>query len=250
MKQTFRYAKIFTTVVASAAVLGFTGCKDDDDHYVALGDGGPEYVIFGESGCTDELLIVDTRGYIGSSLAGSVTYDMYTNVDSWQIVPDYSQCFYPDKPWISAWPSEGNHDGRFVIEVGQNSDQGETRYADINIVSKGKIVKTIKVEQKAAAQLLLDIKPFLRNVTFYANDKKVQTIAVNANVFWEIMVPDDASEWITISNVTNSKFEVAVKPNTTGAERVGILQVFQVSNPNNVQRVTITQHPYDASAEE
>lgn len=250
MKQTLRYAKFFTAVLASAAVLGFTGCKDDDDHYVALGDKGPKYVIFGEKGCVDELLLVDTRGYIGSSYAGSVTYEMYTNVDSWQIVPDYSQCVYTDRPWINSWPSEGNHDGRFVISINANVDQGETRYADINIMSKGKVVKTIKVEQNAAAQVILDVTAFLRNVTFYANDTKVQTVPVNANVFWDIMIPDDAEDWVSVANVTKSKFDVSVKPNNTGADRSAILQIFQVSNPNNVQRVTITQHPYDASAEE
>lgn len=249
MKQTLRYAKIFTAVIASAAVLGFTGCKDDDDHYVTYGKGGAEYVIFGDTGCVEELLTVDTRGYIGSSYAGSVTYEMYTNVDSWQIVPDYSQCVSPEKPWINSWPSAGNHDGRFTITVNANVDQGETRYADINIVSNGKVVKTIKVEQNAAAQVLLDVTSFLRNVTFFANDTKVQTVPVNANVFWEIMIPDGAEDWVTVSDVTKSKFDVSVKPNTTGAERTAVLQIFQISNPNNVQRVTITQHSYDEGAE-
>jgi lipoprotein len=249
MKQTLRYARIFTAAVASVAVLGFTGCKDDDDHYITYGD-GEQYVIFGDSGCTDELLIVNTSGYIGTALAGSVTYDMYTNVDSWQIVPDYSQCVDPNLSWITSWPSEGNHDGRFRIEIGANVSQGETRYADINIVSKGQIVKTIKVEQNAAAQVLLEVTSFLRNVTFFANDTKVQTIPVNANVFWEIMIPDDAEEWITVSDVTKSKFDVSVKPNTTGADRSAQLQIFQISNPNNVQRVMITQYPYDENAAE
>ena len=250
MKQTLRYAKIFTAVVASAAMLGFTGCKDEDSHYVTYGKGGPDYVIFGDTGCTEELLLVDTRGYIGSNYAGSVTYEMYTNVESWKLVPDYSKCVNQDKEWISLWPSEGNHDGRFVVTIDPNVDQGETRYADINIVSGDKIVKTIKVEQNASAQILLDIQSFLRNVTFYANDTKVQTIPVNANVFWDIMISDDAEEWITISDVKQSKFDISVKPNTTGADRTAILQVFQTSNPNNVQRVTVTQHAYDEGATE
>lgn len=108
-----------------------------------------KYVIFGNAGCTDELLLVDSHGYIGSYYSSCVTYEMYTNAESWKIVPDYSQCADPNIDWINIWPSSGHGDGRFSITVSANVDQGDARSANINIISNDKILKTIRVEQSA-----------------------------------------------------------------------------------------------------
>lgn len=201
-----------------------------------------KYVVFGDTGCKDELLLVDRFGYIGSSYAGSVTYEMYTNMDSWQIVTDYSQCFDPTVDWVTIWPSAGCHDGRFTVTFEPNKEQGETRYADINIISNDKIIKVIKVKQDAAEQILLDIITSQQNISFSANETTKRLIAVNANVFWQVKVPDDAAKWVSVTNVTNNKFNVAVKRNTDGKDRNTRLYIYQTSNFNNCIPINVYQY--------
>lgn len=237
MKCTFRYMNTIAVLLASVAVMAFSGCKEADDHYVTNGAGGDIYVIFGESATTDLELSVDHRGYVGTDYAGDATYDMYTNASEWQIVPDYSQCFDPDISWIESWPAEGNDDGRFTLTFTANTVQGETRYADVNIVSNGQVIQTIKVKQEQAQSVLLDIVAIRKYVNCDAN-AYVATIPVNANVFWEAETDD---VWITLSGKTNSKIDLNIEPNDTGAERKGTVTVYQVSNPKNVQYVEVTQ---------
>jgi hypothetical protein len=180
---------------------------------------------------------------------------MYTNADEWQIVPDYSECYDPSYEWISSWPSEGNYDGRFEIEFQANARQGDTRYAKINIVSHGKVIKTIEVEQDKAANTQFYIQPFLQIQNFTASGKfesgdnegqtVVKTIPIDTNVAWSARIDDDEFgdpvEWIKVSGVTKAKFDVTVEPNDTGAERQGTITVYQNTNGNNNIVVTVKQ---------
>lgn len=243
MKKTFKY--LMTLALCAVA---FAGCKEETP-YVCEGADGEIYVKFGGTGTTDTRLLVSTDGYIGESYAVSVTYDMYTNADEWQIVADYSECYDPEHEWIESWPSSGNHDGRFTINFLANSKQGDTRYAKINIVSHGEIIQTIEVEQDKSPNTQLYIQPFLQLQNFKATDDEnvVKTIPLDANVAWTARVDDDANgdpvDWIKIpeEGVTKAKFNVCVTPNNTGAERTGTITVYQNTNGNNNIVVTIKQ---------
>ena len=249
MKKTFKYLMALALCAAT-----FVGCKEETP-YVCEGAGGEIYAIFAGTHSTDTRLLVTTDGYIGESYAVSVTYDMYTNADEWQIVPDYSECYDPEYKWISSWPSEGNYDGRFTLNFAANSRQGDTRYAKVNIVSHGKVIKTIEVEQDKAQNTQLYIQPFLQVQSFSASgvyedgasvgQKVVKTIPLDTNVAWSARIDDDEFgdpvEWIKITGVTKSKFDISVEPNLTGEARQGTITVYQNSNGNNNIVVTVKQ---------
>ena len=249
MKKTFKYL-----MTLALCVVAFAGCKEETP-YICDGDSAEVYVKFGGTGTTDTRLLVTTDGYIGETYAVSVTYDMYTNADEWQIVPDYSECYDPEYKWITSWPSEGNYDGRFTLNFAANSKQGDTRFAKVNIVSHGKVIQTIEIEQDKAPNTQFYIQPFLQvqNFTvtgkFEDGDNKgkeiVKTIPIDSNVAWTARIDDDAFgdpvEWIKISGVTKAKFDISVEPNTTGEERQGTITVYQNTNGNNNIVVTVKQ---------
>lgn len=249
MKKTFKY--LMALALCAAA---FVGCKEETP-YVCEGAGGEIYVKFGGTGTTTTRLLVTTDGYIGETYAVSVTYDMYTNADEWQIVPDYSECYDPDYKWIESWPSEGNYDGRFTLNFQANSKQGDTRFAKVNVVSHGQIIQTIEVEQEKAPITQFYIQPFLQVQNFTASGvfeegesagkAVVKTIPLDSNVAWSARVDDDANgdpvDWIKVSGVTKAKFDISVEPNTTGEERQGTITVYQNTNGNNNIVVSVRQ---------
>jgi hypothetical protein len=249
MKKSLKYFAIL-----ALSVIAFASCKKETP-YICEGNSSEIYVKFGGTGTTDTRLLVTTDGYIGETYAVSVTYDMYTNADEWQIVPDYSECYDPEYKWISSWPSEGNYDGRFTVNFQANSRQGDTRFAKINIVSHGQVIQTIEVEQDKAPNTQFYIQPFLQVQSFTASGKYedgdnagkelVKTIPLDSNVAWSARVDDDANgdpvEWIKVSGVTKAKFDISVEPNTTGEERQGTITVYQNTNGNNNIVVTVKQ---------
>lgn len=249
MKKTFKY--LMALALCAAA---FVGCKEETP-YVCEGAGGEIYVKFGGTGTTTTRLLVTTDGYIGETYAVSVTYDMYTNADEWQIVPDYSECYDPEYKWIESWPSEGNYDGRFTLNFYANSKQGDTRFAKVNVVSHGQIIQTIEVEQEKAPITQFYIQPFLQVQNFTASGvyeegdsagkTVVKTIPLDSNVAWSARVDDDANgdpvDWIKVSGVTKAKFDISVEPNTTGEERQGTITVYQNTNGNNNIVVSVRQ---------
>lgn len=249
MKKSLKYFAIL-----ALSVIAFASCKKETP-YICEGNSSEIYVKFGGTGTTDTRLLVTTDGYIGETYAVSVTYDMYTNADEWQIVPDYSECYDPEYKWISSWPSEGNYDGRFTVNFQANSRQGDTRFAKINIVSHGQVIQTIEVEQDKAPNTQFYIQPFLQVQSFTASGKYedgdnagkelVKTIPLDSNVAWSARVDDDANgdpvEWIKVSGVTKAKFDISVEANTTGEERQGTITVYQNTNGNNNIVVTVKQ---------
>ncbi|MBQ2419304.1 MAG: BACON domain-containing protein [Alistipes sp.] len=249
MKKSLKYFAIL-----ALSVIAFAACKEETP-YICEGESGDIYVKFGGTGTTDTRLLVTTDGYIGETYAVSVTYDMYTNADEWQIVPDYSECYDPEYEWITSWPSEGNYDGRFTLNFQANSRQGDTRFAKVNIVSHGQVIQTIDIEQDKAPNTQFYIQPFLQVQSFTASGKYedgenagkelVKTIPLDSNVAWSARIDDDANgdpvEWIKVSNVTKAKFDISVEANTTGEERQGTITVYQNTNGNNNIVVTVKQ---------
>ena len=249
MKKTFKYL-----MALALCAVAFASCEEQTP-YVCEGAGGDIYVKFGGKGTTDTRLLVTTDGYIGETYAVSITYDMYTNADEWQIVPDYSECYDSEYEWIESWPSEGNYDGRFKLSFQANSKQGDTRYAKVNIVSHGQIIKTIEIEQDKAQNTQFYIQPFLQLQNFTASGvyeegnnagkTVVKTIPLDSNVAWSARVDDDAYgdpvDWIKVSGVTKAKFDISVEPNTTGEARQGTITVYQNTNGNNNIVVTVRQ---------
>lgn len=253
MKNTFKYVKVLTAVVASFAMLAMVGCESDS-HYISpeyrgdgsiYGDDGELYAIFGESNMTETTLVITTDGYIGSSYAGKAIYDMYTNAPHWTLEADYSECHQPNVQWIKFWPSFGHHDGRFEVTFMANSVQGDTRYANIYIKSGDTILRTIRVEQAQALITTLEIQPFLLTQQFKMEDSAVKTIPVTANVHWTARVDDDANgdpvDWVKISGLAFAKFDISVLPNTTGVDRQATITVYQNTNGNKNMVVTVKQ---------
>ena len=239
MKKMFKYI----TVVA-ISVLTFLGCNQED-HYVLYGNGGETYVVFSKQATTAEYLTVNTAGtQIGEKRVASVTYDMYTNAEKWEIVPDYSECFDPSKKWVHSWPSEGNGDGRFTLTFDENVYQGDTRFSNVNIVSNGKIIKTIRVAQDPMATDT-PIYIFRSVLNFGADETSMKAVPVSASVSWSLTDPVDSegdpADWVIIKNVTKGKFDIQCAPNHTGFERQATLLVYQNSDGNTNITITVTQ---------
>ncbi len=243
MKKTFKYVKVLSVAVMAFATLALTGCKKESQ-YITYGDADQIYVTFAGTGATETELFVTQEGFIGKNYATTYTYDMYTNASEWEIVPDYSECFEPRHNWVTIWPSSGNYDGRFKISFTQNVVQGDTRVVNLNIVSKGQIIKTIRAEQKGF-DLTFFIQPFLTIQNFDWNPTKAKSVSVTANVKWNVRVNDDEDgfpvEWVR-ANITGSfAFDIYCDPNTTGFDREATLTVYQESDVNNYKIVTVKQ---------
>lgn len=246
MKYTFKTLRNIFVAILPVAILSVAGCsKSAEKHYHPYDDeyAGEDYAFFGGAGSTEEMLFVNTLGYIGENFAPSITYEIFTNCEDWKLVPDYSLCFKPEKSWVNMWPAEGKGDGRFKLSFDANVDQGDTRIVNINIVNgKGEVIKTIHVEQDQAQTTLLDVPAFLTTLNFDAETEKISSVPVNANVDWNAEVVDAIeNDWIEISGKTKAKFEVSVKPNYSTEGRVGYITVYQVTNGNNSQTITIRQ---------
>ncbi|MBQ7856467.1 MAG: BACON domain-containing protein [Alistipes sp.] len=245
MKKTFKYVKVLSVAVMAFATLTLTGCKEDSQ-YITYGDSDEIYVTFAGTGSTETELFVTENGYIGANYATSLTYDMYTNAEEWEIVPDYSDCFEPRHNWVKIWPSKGNYDGRFTISFVQNVVQGDTRNVKINVVSKGQIIKTITAAQDGFT-LSFFIQPFLTIQNFDWNPTKAKSVSVTSNVKWNVRVNDGEDglpvEWVhvAIPSDSNSNFNITCDPNTTGFDREATLTVYQESDVNNYKIVTVKQ---------
>lgn len=249
MKYTVKYLKSAAYLLAFASMICITGCKDDDDIYHPYDDVySGDYAIFAGSNSTEESLEVDTNGMIGESFANSMTYDMYTNAGDWKIEYDFSRCFNP-KPeisWIEAWPNEGNGDGRFTIKFYANTDQGDTRYANINIVSGGKIIKTIAVKQAGATSVRLGLAAtFMSILNLEANDTADKTVPLSVNVFWDAYVEyadEYSADWVHLKEITNvQNLQFNIDQNYTTETRTATIVIYQITDPNNTTTITINQ---------
>lgn len=250
MKNTFRYLKAATMVLSLAVVAAcFTGCDDSDDLYSPYRDEiKGAYAIF-KGANTSESLEVDTKGMIGETFANVITYDFFTTYKDWTIQFDTSSCFMPNEEWIHSWPMEGCGDGRFTLRFDANTVEGETRHANVNIVTKKgkKIIKTIKVAQAGATSVRLSlVASFQSIINMEANDTAERTIAINANVFWDQTVeyPDEYTlPWIHVLEGDNNPYILRfnVDENFSTESRMATILVYQKSNIDNYFTITINQ---------
>lgn len=250
MKNKFRYLKSATMLLSLAVLAGcFTGCKDDEEHYTPFRDEiKGSYAIFKGTN-TSESLEVDTKGMIGDTFSNTMTYEFYTTYNDWYIQFDTSSCFLPSEEWIHSWPGEGSGDGRFTISFDSNTVEGETRHANINIVTKKghKIIKTIKVAQAGSTSVRLNLVASFQSIlNMEANDTAERTIAINANVFWdkEVQYADEYTlPWVHIVEGDNNPYALRfnIDENFSTEPRTATIVIYQVSNPDNTTTITINQ---------
>lgn len=248
MKHTVKYLKSAVCLLALVSTAGFVGCDDKESiyhPYDEVYDG--DYAIFAGSNSTEESLEVSTSGMIGETFASSMTYDMYTNAGDWKIECDFSRCFDPNPEisWIEAWPNEGNGDGRFTIKFRANTDQGDTKYANINIVSKGKILKTIAVKQAGATSVRLNLAATFMSVLNLGPEATEKTVPLSVNVFWDAYVEyadEYSADWVHLKEITNlQNLQFSLDPNYTTETRTATIVIYQISDTNNTTTITINQ---------
>lgn len=253
MKYTVKYLKSAAYLLALASMISVTGCKDDDNIYHPYDDVySGDYAIFAGSGSTAEELVLDTNGMISELYANSISYDMFTNAGDWYIDYDYSACFNFDpndssKRWISAWPSEGNGDGRFTLKFSSNTLQGDTRHAKVNIISNGKILKTISVAQAGATTVRLNlVAAFMSVLTREYDYTEVISVPLDANVAWDAYVEyndENDSNWIHLAEEQaplNLRFNLDVNHSTS--TRSATIVIYQISDSYNTVNITVNQH--------
>ena len=251
MKYTVKNLKFAACLLGLVSMACITGCHKDtsvsvyhpyDDTYEG------EYVVFSSNNGTAEALEVDTNGMIGETFANSITYEMYTNVGDWEIKFDYSRCFNPNPypEWIEAWPNRGSGDGRFTIKFRANTDQGDTKYANINIVSDGRIVKTISVKQDGATAVRLNLAAsFMSVLSMAADDTADKIVPLSVNVFWDAYVEyDDASNegWLHLKDITNLQaLEFSLDRNNSTETRSATIVIYQITDTNNTLTILVNQ---------
>lgn len=250
MKYTVKYLRSAAYLLVLASMISVTGCKEDEDIYHPYDDVyGGEYCIFAGTNSTEESLEVNTNGMIGETFANLVTYDMYTNAGDWKIEYDFSKCFNPNPKisWIEAWPNAGNGDGRFTIKFRANTDQGDTKYANINIVSDGKIIKTIAVKQGGATSVSLKLAAtFMSILNLEANDTADKTVPLSVNVFWDAYVTyadEYSADWLHLKEITSNSqsLQFNVDQNFLAETRTATIVIYQIADPNNTTTITVNQ---------
>lgn len=235
-------------MLALVSMVGFVGCNDKEEVYHPYDeDYSGEYAFFGGNGSTAESLELDTNGMIGETFSNQITYELYTNVGDWKLEYDFSKCFNPTpiRSWIEAWPSEGNGDGRFTLKFLANTDQGDSKYANINIVSGGKIIKTIAVKQAGATSVRLNLAASFNSVLNLSPEAAEKTLALSVNVFWDAYVEyadEFGPDWLHLQEITNlQNLQFAVDPNYTTETRMATIVIYQISDPNNTLTITVNQ---------
>lgn len=248
MKHTVKYLKSAAYLLALVSMVGFVGCNEKESIYHPYDeDYSGEYVFFGGNGSTAELLELDTNGSIRDVFSNQISYEMYTNTGDWRLEFDFSQCFNPNPTlsWIEAWPREGNGDGRFTLKFLANTDQGDTRYANVNVVSGDKVIKTIAIKQAGAASVRLNLAATFNSVINLAAEAAQKTLALNVNVFWDAYVEYDdefGPDWLHLNEITNyQNLQFSADPNYTTETRMATIVIYQISDPNNTLTVTVNQ---------
>lgn len=255
-----KYSNIFTILAVTVAIIAAPGCKrannnqpvyhpyEGTEEAEAAMDENGTYVIFAGSGSTDEVLEVDVNGNVGETFATSVTYDMFTNAGDWEIVPDYSECFYPDASWIVVWPPEGSGDGRFKLTFAPNSGayaQGDVRTAHVNIISNGRVIKSITANQVGANIVTLDlVATFMSSLKFAAVGSHATTVPIDANVAWSAFVEDPDATWLHITSIEKFSLSIAVDDNYDTEGREATVTVYQLTDVDNTITINVKQVGY------
>ena len=198
-----------------------------------------EYTINQEQ--NDAILADENNTFTVPCAGGEVAINYQTNIDCEVIIPKYAQS------WITIAPAtRGLVSESITLNVAENTSYS-TRTAVVKVVAKDNtelaIEYTINQEPNDADAILAD-----GNTEFTIDGRKQQiTIKYKANVDCDVIIPDDAQDWITIEPATRGlstySTTLNIAENNSDKERSCVIKVTSQGDNELFAEYTITQNP-------
>ena len=196
-----------------------------------------EYTINQEQG--NALLTDENNTFTVPSTGGKVEIKYLTNVDCEVIIPEEA------KDWITIVPAtRGLVSENINLDIAENTKY-DPRSAVIKVVAKdnAELVVEYTVNQEQNNALLTD-----ENNTFTVQGTGGEVVIYyKTNVDCEVIISEDAQDWITIVPATrglvtyNTTLNIAA--NNSGALRSSVVKVISQDNSEIFAEYTITQKP-------
>ena len=211
---------IFLSALTLICLLGFSGCKDNDDPV------GDPYLTF-----------ENIEGTINVSKAG-ITQAKRKAVTVRSNSPWKVSLENPDdSSWLHFFIDEGEDDGIIYYWVDKNStfDQREGK---INLSENGKVLNSLDIVQEADVPNIT-IKDGSNGFTI-APEGSVLKVAIDANITWKATLTPDV-DWARITNVTEDSIFVTIDKNEEDERTVTLALTGEGEYANVNSNTLITQ---------
>lgn len=211
---------IFLSALTLICLLGFSGCKDNDDPV------GDPYLTF-----------ENIEGTINVSKAG-ITQAKRKAVtvrsnSAWKVALENPD----DASWLHFFIDEGEDDGLIYYWVDKNTtfDQREGK---INLTGNGQVLNSLNIVQEADVPTI-SIKDGTSDYTI-APEGSVLKLAIEANISWKASLTPDV-EWAHITNVTEDSVFVTIDKNEEDERTVTLTLTGEGEYANVNSTTLITQ---------
>ncbi len=211
---------IFLSALTLICLLGFSGCKDNDDPV------GDPYLTF-----------ENIEGTINVSKAG-ITQAKRKAVtvrsnSAWKVALENPD----DASWLHFFIDEGEDDGLIYYWVDKNTtfDQREGK---ITLSDNGKVLNSLDIVQEADVPNIT-VKDGSNGFTI-APEGSVLKVAVEANISWKASLTPDV-EWAHITNVTEDSVFVTIDKNEEDERTVTLALTGEGEYANVNSNTLITQ---------
>ena len=211
---------IFLSALTLICLLGFSGCKDNDDPV------GDPYLTF-----------ENIEGTINVSKAG-ITQAKRKAVTVRSNSPWKVSLENPDdSSWLHFFIDEGEDDGIIYYWVDKNStfDQREGK---INLSDNGKVLNSLDIVQEPDVPNIT-IKDGSNGFTI-APEGSVLKVAIDANITWKATLTPDV-DWARITNVTEDSIFVTIDKNEEDERTVNLSLVGEGEHSGVSTTALITQ---------
>lgn len=211
---------IFLSALTLICLLGFSGCKDNDDPV------GDPYLTF-----------ENIEGTINVSKAG-ITQAKRKAVtvrsnSTWKVALENPD----DASWLHFFIDEGEDDGLIYYWVDKNTtfDQREGK---ITLSDNGKVLNSLDIVQEADVPNIT-IKDGSNGFTI-APEGSVLKVAIDANITWKATLTPDV-DWARITNVTEDTIFVTIDKNEEDERTVNLSLVGEGEHSGVSTTALITQ---------
>lgn len=211
---------IFLSALTLICLLGFSGCKDNDDPV------GDPYLTF-----------ENIEGTINVSKAG-ITQAKRKAVtvrsnSAWKVALENPD----DASWLHFFIDEGEDDGLIYYWVDKNTtfDQREGK---ITLSDNGKVLNSLDIVQEADVPNIT-VKDGSNGFTI-APEGSVLKLAIEANISWKASLTPDV-EWAHITNVTEDSVFVTIDKNEEDERTVTLALTGKGEYANVNSNTLITQ---------
>lgn len=211
---------IFLSALTLICLLGFSGCKDNDDPV------GDPYLTF-----------ENIEGTINVSKAG-ITQAKRKAVTVRSNSPWKVSLENPDdSSWLHFFIDEGEDDGLIYYWVDKNTtfDQREGK---ITLSDNGKVLNSLDIVQEADVPNIT-IKDGSNGFTI-APEGSVLKVAIDANITWKATLTPDV-DWARITNVTEDSIFVTIDKNEEDERTVNLSLVGEGEHSGVSTTALITQ---------